>query len=235
MNYTIELLIIFFVILILTHWFYIKYPEYNYNESILDKLNNNIIQLQNNIIKLEDNNKLLKQELDNKQISNSEFKYNNNIDNLKNDLKYELKNEIKYNNNIDNLKNELKNEIKYELNNNLLLKHNLDYDNNINIPTRGYPTNYQLVGILYNNNIDIAYNLYGRQTYLGSNEYEYYIHAIINNNDIKIPLDIKKEIYDNQEINLNKSIKNNILNNNDNIFKVKLYEYNTPKYIPYIY
>ena len=223
MNYTIELLIIFFIILILTKCFYIKYPEYN--ESILNKLNNNIIQLENNIIQLENNNKLLKQELNKNQTFNSESKYNineikyNNIDNLKNDLKHELKNEIKY-----------------ELNNNLLLKQNLDYDNTINLPTRGYPTNYQLLGILYNNNIDIAYNLYGRQTYLGSNEYEYYIHAIINNNDIKIPLDIKKEIYDNQEINLNKSIKNNILNNNnDNIFKVKLYEYNTPKYIPYIY
>ena len=96
----------------------------------------------------------------------------------------------------------------------------------INVPTRGYPDDYQLMGILFQDNLETVYNLYGRQTYPGSNLYEYYVHAIINNNNIKIPLNINKEIFDNQEINILK------LNDKNTNFKVKLYPYNLPRYIP---
>lgn len=96
----------------------------------------------------------------------------------------------------------------------------------INIPTRGYPDDYQLIGILFQDNLETVYNLYGRQTYPGSNLYEYYAHAVINNNNIKIPLNINKEIFDNQEIDILN------LNHKNTKFKVKLYPYNLPRYIP---
>ena len=90
----------------------------------------------------------------------------------------------------------------------------------INYPTRGYPEQYQLIGYLINETGDNAYNIYGRQKYPGSELYEYFIHAIINNNNIKIPLNINKEIYDNQKIHI---LKHN--------YKAKLYPYQL-KYLP---
>ena len=81
------------------------------------------------------------------------------------------------------------------------------------IPTRGYPDNYQLIGIVTRqNNSDIknslateaAYNLFGRQTYPGSSQYEYYVEGKINGTKVKIPLSIpgNKEINDKQEIKI---------------------------------
>jgi len=171
----IEILFILCILLGMSNLFIIfqnnKYPKYNYEDSILDKLNNHILELKKN-------NKIIENEF--------------NMINLK------------MNDNI------LPPERKYI----------------INFPTRGYPDNYQLMGILQRDNTETAYNLYGRQTYPGSSLYEYYVHAIINNNNIKIPLNINKEIFDEQEINISGANKDN------NLFRVKLYSYNTPRYIP---
>jgi len=169
----IELLIIFCILLGLSNWFiYIqnnKYPKYNYDDNILEKLNKYIIELKNN-------NQILEKNLI--------YRENENI----------IPPERKY---------------------------------MINFPTRGFPDDYQLIGILIElqdkTMKDKVYNLYGRQTYPGSNLYEYYVHAIIDNNNIKIPLSYNKEIFDGQEIKIMK---------NTEIYKVKLYPYNLPRYIP---
>ena len=147
-----------------------------------------------------------------------ELKENNRILELKENNRFL---ELKESNRILELK---------ENNRILELKENMppERKNMINIRTRGNPDDYQLIGILMKNDIEVAYNLYGRQTYPGSSKYEYYTHAIINNNNIKIPLDINKEIFDGQEININSGSFDN-----KNTFKVKLYPYNLPKYIPY--
>lgn len=103
--------------------------------------------------------------------------------------------------------------------------------NIINIPSRGYPDNYQLMGIVIRDNTETAYNLYGRQTYPSSNEYEYYVqlHGYSDTN-VKIPIKIKgnREITDDQEIQIIGT------NSSKGIFKVKLYNYDTPRYNPYI-
>jgi len=91
---------------------------------------------------------------------------------------------------------------------------------NFNIPTRGYPDEYQLIGYLINNNGNNGYNIYGRQKYPGADLYEYFVYAVINNNNIKIPLNINKELNDGQHIDF---LKDN--------YKVKLYPYEL-KYIP---
>ncbi len=100
----------------------------------------------------------------------------------------------------------------------------------INLPTRGYPDNYQLLGIVSRNNTETAYNLFGRQTFPNSNQYEYYIQATLHNNTVKIPLNIYggKEILDNQSINIPG------MNPSNDKFIVKLYDYDVPRYIPSI-
>jgi hypothetical protein len=100
----------------------------------------------------------------------------------------------------------------------------------INIPSRGYPDNYQLMGLVIRDNTETAYNLFGRQTYPGSEQYEYYVQKTGINDNVKIPIQIKgnKEIEDEQEINILGT------NKEKGSFKIKLYDYNSPRYNPYI-
>jgi len=101
--------------------------------------------------------------------------------------------------------------------------------NYINIPSRGYPDNYQIIGIVIRDNTETVYNLYGRQTYPGSNKYEYYVQAGYDNN-FKIPIKTQgnTEIVDDQIINIIGT------NPHKGIFKAKLYNYDLPRYNPYI-
>lgn len=102
----------------------------------------------------------------------------------------------------------------------------------INVPTRGYPPQYQQMGILTDqNDPENIKPLYGRQTYPGSNKYNYFTKKD-SHLAPSIPLSFEdkdctkengcKELNDNSQISLNH--KN---------YNVKLYELNTPKYIPY--
>lgn len=102
--------------------------------------------------------------------------------------------------------------------------------NYINIPSRGYPDNYQLMGIVIRDNTETAYNLYGRQFYPGSNEYEYYVQKTDYHNNVKIPIKIKGniELVDNQIIDIIGT------NHEKGIFRVKLYNYDLPRYNPFI-
>lgn len=199
----IELLIILSLLLGLSNWFIYyqnnKNPKYNFDDNILDKLNTHILELKKN-------NNILEKEL--------ELKENILSQNI-------MLPERKYMINMQPEKNHM---INIPEKNHMINIH--EKNNMINIPTRGYPDDYQLIGILFQDNLEIVYNLYGRQTYPGSNLYEYYIHAVINNNNIKIPLNINKEIFDNQEIDILN------LNHKNTKFKVKLYPYNLPRYIP---
>ena len=102
-------------------------------------------------------------------------------------------------------------------------------NNSINIPTRGFPEDYQLKGLLLRDNTETAYNLFGRQKFPGSTQYEYYIIANMDRNHVKIPLKMNgdKEIEDGQSINVPGT------NQNNGSFIVKLYDYDVPRYIPY--
>ncbi len=102
--------------------------------------------------------------------------------------------------------------------------------NNINIPTRGLPENYQLLGLASRNNTETVFNLFGRQTFPGSNQYEYYVESTTNNNNYKIPIHIhgNKEIEDGQEIKIKTT------DEHKGPFKVNLYKLDNPRYNPYI-
>ena len=93
----------------------------------------------------------------------------------------------------------------------------------INIPTRGYPDNYQLLGLLTKDNDEKILQLYGRPTFPGSNLWEYYFMTEHNGFVNKVPLSYNKEIYD-----------KDIIYTPFGPFKVLLYNYNTPRYIPFV-
>jgi hypothetical protein len=103
--------------------------------------------------------------------------------------------------------------------------------NIINVPTRGLPDNYHQVGLLFRNNTETAFKLFGRQKFPGSNQWEYFAQGVMSNNDIKIPITVRgdREIEDGQVI---------VVPGTDNSkggFRVKLYNYDLPRYNPYDY
>lgn len=101
----------------------------------------------------------------------------------------------------------------------------------INIPTRGLPDNYHLIGLLLRNNTETAFKLFGRQKYPGSNQWEYFVQGVMSHNDVKIPINIRgdREIEDGQTV---------VVPGTDHSkggFKVKLYNFDLPRYNPYDY
>jgi hypothetical protein len=93
--------------------------------------------------------------------------------------------------------------------------------------TRGEADDYQLLGLLYNTEINKNYQLYGRQTYPGSYEWEYYIRFKDSGGlESKFPLNRKNEIMDGEVIKIP-------IDNND--YKVSVYQYDTWKYNPFVY
>ena len=108
-------------------------------------------------------------------------------------------------------------------------------DMRINIPTRGEPPEYQQVGILTDeNNPENIKPLYGRQTYRGSNQWNYFT-SLDSHLATKIPIytgdkDCTEE-RGCQEIN-----KNDTLNIGDpgKQYKANIYQSQAPRYIPYI-
>ena len=116
----------------------------------------------------------------------------------------------------------------------------------INVPTRGEPGRFQQVGMLYkesiqaestspgNNTDSIILPLYGRPVHRGSNKWSYYT-ASDKHNMVKIPFTHNgkqcnteygcNELYDDDLIQIPAY---------NGVFKVKVYGYDSPRYIPYI-
>lgn len=96
-------------------------------------------------------------------------------------------------------------------------------------PTRGYPDNYHLLGTLISIDTNKDYNkleqdnqiinLFGRQKYPGSSEYEYYTMISTGNINTKIPLkDQVRELFTDDEVfikELNKTYKVNLYPNEE--------------------
>ncbi len=93
--------------------------------------------------------------------------------------------------------------------------------------TRGEPDDYQLVGLLYNTDINKNYQLYGRRVYPGSYEWEYYIRGMdAGGLDFKYPIQLnnKEEIRDGLVISLPID---------KNPYTVSIYNYDQPRYNPF--
>tara|TARA_B100001093_G_scaffold517136_1_gene597776 strand:+ start:2534 stop:3184 length:651 start_codon:yes stop_codon:yes gene_type:complete len=104
--------------------------------------------------------------------------------------------------------------------------------NRINVPSRGYPDSYHNIGLLSRNADEKIYNLFGRQKFPGSNQWEYYISGRdTNGNAIKIPLEITrdKELYNGDLVSVP------ILDNSKGKLEVKLFDYDVPRYNPHVF
>lgn len=101
----------------------------------------------------------------------------------------------------------------------------------INIPTRGHPDNYHLQGVLTRKQDERILQLYGRQTYPSSNQWEYYVMGKDpSGQSIKVPFESnnKKELEEDQLVNIP------IFDEDNGSFTVKLYKYDVPRYNPYL-
>ena len=105
----------------------------------------------------------------------------------------------------------------------------------VNVPTRGEPPSYQQVGILTDtDNPENIKPLYGRQTYRGSNQWNYF-SSLDSHLATKIPIQLGdndctdergcKEIYKNDTLSIGSS---------DNQYKANIYQTHAPRYIPYV-
>jgi hypothetical protein len=117
----------------------------------------------------------------------------------------------------------------------------------INIPTRGSSGGFQQVGMLYkqdisnssatigNNSETAVFPLYGRPIYPGSNKWSYYT-ASDKFNSVKMPISHNGRRcdadYGCQELYTGDMIQIPAYNGN---FKVEIYDYDKPRYIPYVH
>lgn len=93
--------------------------------------------------------------------------------------------------------------------------------------TRGEPDDYQLVGLLYNTDVNKNYQLYGRRVYPGSYEWEYYIRGMdAGGLEFKYPIQInnKEEIRDGMVLTVPID---------KNTYTVSIYNYDQPRYNPF--
>jgi hypothetical protein len=93
--------------------------------------------------------------------------------------------------------------------------------------TRGEPDDYQLVGLLFNTDVNKNYQLYGRRIYPGAYEWEYYIRGRdAGGLDIKLPIQLnnKEEIRDGITITVPID---------KNAYTVSIYNYDQPRYNPF--
>jgi hypothetical protein len=117
----------------------------------------------------------------------------------------------------------------------------------INIPSRGPVQTYQQVGILYkenvsnpdqqsgNNNDSNILPLFGRPTYNGSNKWNYYTSSDKFQN-FKLPITRDGRKCD-KDIGCDEIRDGDILEipSYNGKFKVEIYDYDRPRYIPYVY
>jgi hypothetical protein len=101
----------------------------------------------------------------------------------------------------------------------------------INIPTRGLPDNYSPMGVLVRKDDEKVLQLYGRQKYPGSNEWEYYV---MGNDPSSFPNKMPIQRKNKREIMDKDKIKIHWLDPSKGDFEVNLYDYDVPRYDPYV-
>ena len=102
----------------------------------------------------------------------------------------------------------------------------------INIPTRGLPDNYHALGTLVRKKDEKILQLFGRQTFPGSNQWEYYVTGADSYGfPNKMPIVIKggREIENKQKIDVP------FLDKKNGDFEAHIYRFDVPRYNPFDY
>ena len=104
----------------------------------------------------------------------------------------------------------------------------------INVPTRGEPPEYQQVGILKGEGEDNIKPLYGRQTYRGSNQWNYFT-SLDSHLSTKVPVYVDNNDCT-EERGCNEIYKNDNVQFGENgaTYSASIYNTKAPRYIPYI-
>ncbi len=106
------------------------------------------------------------------------------------------------------------------------------FKRSINIPTRGYPDNYHNVGMLVRKNDEKILKLFGRQKYPGSSQWEYYVTGSDTYGaDSKTPLNVPG----NKELSNNDLFTIPWLDQSKGKFEVKIFDYDAPRYNPFVF
>ncbi len=116
----------------------------------------------------------------------------------------------------------------------------------INIETRGSGGDFQQLGILYKNEItdegkapgnntdNSVLPLYGKPTYRGSNKFLYYTETD-KLNPVKIPISVNsRDCSDDMGCDELSDGSNVNIPSYNGTFRVKIYKFNKPRYIPYV-
>jgi hypothetical protein len=104
--------------------------------------------------------------------------------------------------------------------------------NMINLPTRGLPDNFHSVGVLVRKKDEKVLQLFGRQKYPGSSQWEYYVAGADSYGyPNKMPVGVRgdRELDDKQKIDLP------WLDKSKGDFEVNLYNYDIPRYNPFAF
>lgn len=117
----------------------------------------------------------------------------------------------------------------------------------INIPSRGPQQSYQQVGILYkenienpgqipgNNNETNVLPLFGRPTYSGSNRWNYYTSSD-KFQTVKLPISLDgRKCTDDLGCNELRDGDMVVIPSYNGRFRVEIYDFDKPRYIPYVY
>ena len=100
-----------------------------------------------------------------------------------------------------------------------------------NYPTRGYPDNYQQLGIVKRIKDEKILQLFGRATFPGSNQWEYYVRSEREGFINKIPIKSRNQ----RELQNDDKVHVPGMNSDNGIFIVELFNYDTPRYNPYTF
>jgi len=107
-------------------------------------------------------------------------------------------------------------------------------DMEINVPTRGEPPEYQQVGILTGEGTENIKPLYGRQTYRGSNQWNYFT-SLDSHLATKIPIFMDGEDCTDErgckELNKGDTIN---MGDTENEYRASIYGTIAPRYIPHV-
>lgn len=231
-----HIIIIFAVFIGLSVWYihndkkyHLDEPRYKFNDSVIDTINKKILDLSNSRLNEIKNTSPKRSRLNEiKNISPEKIRLNKlknrppiqNHELERSRFIQERDQKVLYNEFVAPERRQQKNS--YPLK---------QVRNMINLPTRGIPDTYHLVGLLLRNNTETAFKLFGRQKFPGSNQWEYYVHGVMSNNDVKIPIVIRGE----REIEDGQTIVVPGTDHGKGGFKVKLYNFDLPRYNPYDY
>ncbi len=97
--------------------------------------------------------------------------------------------------------------------------------NRINIKTQGEDT-YQQVGFVHQQSSGTRLPLFGRRDFRSSDTWEYYVKDNKDDNDLKIPIEDEKELYNDDVVNI-PSYSGDMM--------VTIYDVDLPKYLPTVY